>query len=104
MFGLFYEYNNLEYVHMHVIYMVDQAEYVIRIRVAASQEYVNTYSTRRDARLQQSECVSRLRRGAQVHPVGHRHRDALELRRRVRHHHGLEPAHEALAAQEPRQL
>jgi len=26
---------------------VDQAEYVIRILAAASQEYVNTYSTRR---------------------------------------------------------
>jgi len=30
------------------IYRVQQAEYVIRIRMAASQEYVNTYSTRRD--------------------------------------------------------
>jgi len=28
--------------------MVNQAEYGIRIRVAAPQEYVNTYSTRRD--------------------------------------------------------
>ena len=29
------------------MYRVHQAEYVIHIRVAASQEYVNTYSTRR---------------------------------------------------------
>jgi len=43
--SLFYEYNNLEYVHIHVIYRVNQSEYGIRIRVAASQEYVNTYST-----------------------------------------------------------
>jgi len=46
-FSLFYEYSNLEYVHIHVIYRVHQAEYGIHILVAASQEYVNTYSTRR---------------------------------------------------------
>ena len=46
-FSLFYEYSNLEYVHIHVIRRVNQAEYVIRVLVAASQEYVNTYSTRR---------------------------------------------------------
>jgi len=45
--SLFCEYSNLECVHIHGIYRVDQAEYVIRIRAAASQEYVNTYSTRR---------------------------------------------------------
>jgi len=44
-FSLFYEYRNLEYVHIHVIYRVNQAEYIIRFRVAAFQEYVNTYST-----------------------------------------------------------
>ena len=44
-FSLFYESSNLEYVHIHVIYRVNQAEYGIRILVAASQEYVNTYST-----------------------------------------------------------
>jgi len=44
-FSLFYEYSNPEYVHIHAIYRVDQAEYGIRIRVAGSQEYVNTYST-----------------------------------------------------------
>jgi len=46
-FTLFYEYSTLEYVHIHVIfiYRVHQAEYGIRILVAASQEYVNTYST-----------------------------------------------------------
>jgi len=32
-------------VHIHVIYTVHQAEYGIRFLVAASQEYVNTYST-----------------------------------------------------------
>jgi len=47
MFSLFYEYSNLEYVHIRVICRVNQAEYVIRLLVAASQEYVNTYSTRR---------------------------------------------------------
>jgi len=46
-FSLDYEYSNLEYEQLHVIYRVIQAEYVIRILVAASQEYVNTYSTRR---------------------------------------------------------
>jgi len=45
MLSLFCEYGNLEYVHFHVIYRVNQAEYCIRIRVAASQEYVNIYST-----------------------------------------------------------
>ena len=43
--SLIYEFSNLEYIHFHVICRVDQAEYVIRILVAASQEYVNTYST-----------------------------------------------------------
>jgi len=44
-FSLFYEYSRLEYVHIHVIYRVHQAEYGIHILVAASQDYVNTYST-----------------------------------------------------------
>ena len=39
---------NLEYVRSHAICRVNQAEYAIRIPVAAPQEYVNTYSTRRD--------------------------------------------------------
>jgi len=46
-FSLICEYTNLECVQVPVIYRVDQAEYVIHIRVAASQEYENTYSTRR---------------------------------------------------------
>jgi len=50
MFSLLYEYSNLEYVRIYVIYRGTQAEYVIRIRMAASQEYVNTYSTRRLSR------------------------------------------------------
>jgi len=46
-FGPFYEYSNLEYVRVFVEHRVHQAEYVVHMRVAASQEYVNTYSTRR---------------------------------------------------------
>jgi len=46
-FSLFGEYNNLEYVHIHDICRVNQAENIIRILVAVPQEYVNTYSTRR---------------------------------------------------------
>ena len=47
MFSPFYEYSNLEYEQFPVQYRVHQAEYGIHIRVAASQEYVNIYSTRR---------------------------------------------------------
>jgi len=46
-FSLFCEYIHLEYVRIHVIYWVTQAEYVIHFLVVASQEYVNIYSTRR---------------------------------------------------------
>ena len=46
-FSLFHEYMNLEYVRIHVICRVNQAEYASRIPMAAPQEYVNTYSTRR---------------------------------------------------------
>ena len=35
---------NLECVRVPVIYMVNRAEYAIRILVAVSHEYVNTYS------------------------------------------------------------
>jgi len=49
MCSLLYEYSNLEYVRTYVRYRVTQAEYGIRIVMAASQEYVNTYSTRRVA-------------------------------------------------------
>jgi len=42
MFGLLYEHSNLESVRIYVIYRVTQAEYVIRIRMAASQECVNS--------------------------------------------------------------
>jgi len=44
-FSLFCEYIHLEYVRIHVIYKVNQAEYVIHILVVALQEYVNIYST-----------------------------------------------------------
>jgi len=43
----FYEYSHLGYEHVPVQYRVHQAEDVIRILLAASHEYVNTYSTRR---------------------------------------------------------
>jgi len=46
-FSLFCEYIQLEYVHIHGIYRVHEAEYGIRILVVAPQEYVNIYSTRR---------------------------------------------------------
>ena len=46
-FSLFCEYSDLECVRIHVIYRVSQAEYEIRIPVAALQEYVDTYSPRR---------------------------------------------------------
>ena len=39
-----------EYVRVHGIFRVNQAEYVIRILVVASQEYVNIYSSRRHLR------------------------------------------------------
>jgi len=47
MFSLSREYMKLKYVRVPFIYRVNQAEYVIHILVAASQEYLNTYSTRR---------------------------------------------------------
>jgi len=46
-FRLFCEYIQLEYVRIHVIYRVNQAEYGIHILVVAPQEYLNIYSTRR---------------------------------------------------------
>jgi len=46
-FSLFCEFSHLQYVRIHVMYSVDQAEYDIHILVVAPQEYVNIYSTRR---------------------------------------------------------
>jgi len=46
-FSLLYEYIPHAYVRVPVIYRVYQVEYVMHILAAASQEYVNTYSTRR---------------------------------------------------------
>ena len=43
--SMFCEYSHLEYVRIHVIYGVNQANHVIHVRVVAPQEYVNTYST-----------------------------------------------------------
>jgi len=47
MFSLLCEYIHLEYERIHVIYRVNQTEYLVRILVVAPQEYVNIYSTRR---------------------------------------------------------
>ena len=47
MISLLYEYSNLEYIRIYVIYRVTEAAYVICIRMTAPREYVNTYSTRR---------------------------------------------------------
>jgi len=41
----FCKYVHIEYVGIHVIYRIHQAEYVIHILVVASQECVNIYST-----------------------------------------------------------
>jgi len=46
-FSLFCVYIYLEYVDIHAICRVNEAENGIQIRVAAPQEYVNLYSTRR---------------------------------------------------------
>jgi len=45
--SLFREYTHLEYVHVHVVYRVNPAEYVMHMLVVAQPEYVNIYSTRR---------------------------------------------------------
>jgi len=44
-------------MYISVIYRVNQAEYVIRTLVAASQEYVNTYSTRRAVMFKGALCA-----------------------------------------------
>ena len=46
-FNVICEYVNLEHVRIHVIYKATQAEYAARTPMAAPQEYLNTYSTRR---------------------------------------------------------
>ena len=46
-FSLFCEYVYLEYVRIHAIYRVNQAECVLHILVVAPKEYGNLYSTRR---------------------------------------------------------
>jgi len=47
MASLFCEYIHLEYIRIHGIYRVNQAEYGIHILVVALQKYVNIYATRR---------------------------------------------------------
>ena len=69
--SLFCEYVNLEYVRVPVIYRVKQAEYVIHIRVAASQEYVNTYSTRSAAAVTPAGCKKRNRSHANTQQEQH---------------------------------
>jgi len=80
MFSLFDEYSNLEYVHVYVICKVIQAEYGIRIRMAASQEYVNTYSTRRVAGGEWREGVSGQCRTVQGQEKGPRVKDGTDER------------------------
>jgi len=46
----FCEYIHLEYIRIHAIYRVNQAEYVIHILVVAPQEYVSINSTHRIGR------------------------------------------------------
>jgi len=46
-YNLFYEYIHLDYVRVPVVNRVHQVEYGVHILVVASQEYANTYSTRR---------------------------------------------------------
>jgi len=58
MFSLFCEYIWLEYLRIHVIYRVNQAEYGIHILVVAPQEYVNIYSTRRPVSLSGEDSCS----------------------------------------------
>jgi len=41
----FCEYSHLEYVRIHAIYRIHQAEYLIHFLVVAPQEYVTIYST-----------------------------------------------------------
>jgi len=53
----FCEYMKLEYVRVHVICRVNQAEYAIRFPMAAPQEYVNTYLIRR---VSTQSCVTSL--------------------------------------------
>ena len=45
MFRMLYKYSYIASVRIFFMYRVAQAEYGIRILMAASQEYVNTYST-----------------------------------------------------------
>jgi len=54
--SLLCEYSHLEYVRIHVIYRVNQAEYIIYILVVAPQEYVNIYSTHRVRTSASSSC------------------------------------------------
>ena len=46
-FSQFCEYTHLEYVRIHGMYRVNQAEYVIHMLVVAPKEYVNICSTPR---------------------------------------------------------
>jgi len=54
MFSLFCKYIHLEYVRIHVIYSLDQAEYGIHILVVAPQENVKINLTRRPGGLSDS--------------------------------------------------
>ena len=67
------EYIHLEYVRIHVIYRVNQAEYVIQIRAVAPQECVNIYSTPRVSIPSAQATLHLGRRGDIPGPVGHYH-------------------------------
>ena len=74
-FCLLCEYMHLTCVRFHVIYRVNQAEYVIHILVVAPREYVNIHSTRRvggcwatmkDRRPTKAESRGRIPEGRQI--------------------------------------
>jgi len=54
------EYIHLEYVHIHGIYRIHQAEYGIHVLVVAQHEYVNIYSTCRVTRLRRVRYITRV--------------------------------------------
>ena len=62
---------SLEDVRIHVIYRVNPSEYGIRILVAAPQEYVNIYSTRRAPAFCRSTCGRGCRSVTQITSQGY---------------------------------
>jgi len=62
-FSLFCEYSHLEYVHIHVVYKVNQAKYVMHTLLFAPQEYVNIYATSRFLILRSTKRIVKTRSG-----------------------------------------